>query len=426
MDNATFLFTHMTLKNNLKTKKNKRPVAIELFAGSGGSLLGLEMAGFNTVIANEIHPHPCLTLKKNFPHLRVVEASIIGLSCEELLKRAVFTRDELGDIDLIAGGPPCQGFSTAGLKNPTDARNNLVGEFVRMVKELKPKYFLMENVSGLTAMYGGKLFESLLKDIESIGYKCRYKVLRVAEYGVPQMRKRLIILGARDGEVPEFPEATHVDLKQIDLFNNHLKPFVTCGDALSDLPLIDQGETATEHTSDPQTEYQKVMREGAVVLTNHEASKHREETMNYYALVPPGGTWLDIPKELRKKKQGMQRLPLNGLARTITTEPTDFIHPTLNRIPTIRELARIQSYPDWFEFLGQRTTGNKMRRLGYCSQSQQVGNSVPPLFAKAIGQAIIKHLAKQTKKSTQRIKGSPTLVSDGFPAIVTQTPSLTS
>lgn len=378
----------------------KKPISIELFAGSGGSLLGLDMAGFNTVIANEIHPHPCLTLKKNFPNTKVVEASIVGLSGEELIKKAGLTKRQLGEIDLIAGGPPCQGFSTAGLKNPTDPRNNLIGEFLRIVDELKPKYFLMENVSGLTTMYKGELFKNYLKTIESIGYKYKYKILKVADYGVPQMRKRLIVIGARDGEPPEFPKPTHENPKDRNLSSSRLKPYTTCGEALSDLPAINQGETATEYTIAPKTEFQKYARSGSKHLSNHQASKHREATMAYYGLVPAGGTSLDIPKEIRNGKQGVQRFPLNSLARTITTEPTDFLHPTLNRIPTIRELARIQTYPDWFEFLGQRTTGNKMRRLGYCSQSQQVGNSIPPLFAKALGSVIIKALLKQKKKST--------------------------
>jgi DNA (cytosine-5)-methyltransferase 1 len=134
--------------------------------------------------------------------------------------------------------------------------------------------------------------------------------------------------------------------------------------------------------------------------------------MAYYGLVPPGGTWLDIPKHLRNKKQGVQRLPINGISRTVTTEPTDLLHPTLNRIPTVRELARIQSFPDRFEFLGQRTTGNKMRRLGYCSQTQQVGNAVPPLLARAIGLEIMKLLEQQSIEATQRVESTQPVMPD--------------
>ncbi len=408
-------------------KKFKKPIVIDLFAGSGGLMLGLAMAGFHSVIANEIHKDPCKTIRRNFPNVTVVEGSITDFTGEELIKAAGYTREQLGDIDLIAGGPPCQGFSTAGLKNPADVRNNLVGEFVRIVIELRPKYFLMENVSGLKTMYGGKLFDQLLDRFTESGYKFHYKIVKASDYGVPQHRKRLVILGARDGEAPEFPEPTHGDtLKQTGLFTNpNLKPYVTIADALGDLPIINQGEICTQYQEEPKTEYQKYLRTGSSQIYNHEASKHRQTTMDYYALVPSGGTALHIPIELRKKKQGIQRWPLNGQSRTITTEPTDFLHPTLNRIPTIRELARVQSYPDNFEFLGQRTTGNQMRRLGYCSQSQQVGNSVPPLLAKALGLSIIKSLSHDAKKSTQRIKGEVT-ATDDISTIISQTFSPTS
>lgn len=392
--------------------KYRKPIAIELFSGAGGLMLGLELAGFNSVVANEIHPDPCKTLRRNFPNTRVVEGSIRGMSGEELLKRAGFTKDDLGDIDLIAGGPPCQGFSTAGLKNPIDSRNNLVKEFIRVVAELKPKYFLLENVSGLVTMYNGKIFKSLLEQISFIGYKYNYGILKASDFGVPQMRKRLIILGARNGNPPTIPTPTHYNPKIPNLFTLKLKPYVTVGEALDDLQLIDQGEIGSLYSKDPKTDYQKYLREGATTIYNHQASKHKPETMEYYGLVPPGGTWLDIPKHLRNKKQGVQRLPINGISRTVTTEPTDLLHPTLNRIPTVRELARIQSFPDRFEFLGQRTTGNKMRRLGYCSQTQQVGNAVPPLLAKAIGQKIIKLLEQQSIETIQRIESTQSVLPD--------------
>jgi len=393
--------------------KYSKPIAIELFSGAGGLMLGLEIAGFNSVVANEIHPDPCKTLRRNFPNTRVVEGSIVGMSGDELLKRAGLTKDDIGDIDLVAGGPPCQGFSTAGLKNPIDSRNNLVREFVRVVAELKPKYFLLENVSGLTTMYNGKIFKSLLEQIKSIGYKYNYGILKASDFGVPQMRKRLIVLGARDGEPPTIPIPTHYDPKNQNLFTLKLKPYVTVGEALDDLQLIDQGEIGYLYNKKPETDYQKYLREGATSIYNHQASKHKPKTMEYYGLVPPGGTWLDIPKHLRNKKQGIQRLPINGISRTVTTEPTDLLHPILNRIPTVRELARIQSFPDKFEFLGQRTTGNKMRRFGYCSQTQQVGNAVPPLLAKAIGQEIMKLLLEQQSIETaQRIESTQSVVPD--------------
>jgi len=365
-----------------------RPTVVELFAGAGGMMLGLENAGFRTLLANEIHAHPCMTLRRNFPGVPVVEGSIRNLSAEALFSQAGF--DRIPPVDLIAGGPPCQGFSTAGMKDANDPRNTLVGDYIRIVREIRPRGFLLENVTGLLSMRNGKLWNNVANELADLGYKFHFEVLHAADFGVPQMRKRLIVLGAREESPPPHPSPTHRRLESVQstLFGATL-PYVTVGEALGDLPLIMAGEAATEYDREPVTDFQCRMRAGAEALLNHEATKHRPATITYMSHFPPGGTTLDIPPEVRTGKQGVQRWPLDGLARTITTAPEDFVHPTLNRIPTIRELARIQSFPDKFQFLGQRTAGNQMRRLGYCSQSQQVGNAVPPFLAEAVGQAIV-------------------------------------
>lgn len=373
------------------TDPQAKPTVVELFAGAGGMMLGLEDAGFRTLLANEIHAHPCMTMRANFPQVPVIEGSIRDLTAAQMFEQAGY--DSIPEVDLVAGGPPCQGFSTAGMKDPNDPRNTLIGDYIRIVKEIRPRSFLLENVTGLLTMRDGQLWENVATELDELGYKFHFDILHAADFGVPQMRNRLIVLGAREEAPPMHPSPSHRSIKnqEATLFSQDLRPMTTCGDALGDLPNVNPGETVTEYDKQPQTDYQRRMRYGATKLHNHQASKHRQETMDYYALVPPGGTALDIPKEMRNGKQGVQRWPLEGIARTITTEPTDFLHPTMNRIPTIRELARIQSFPDRFEFLGQRTTGNKMRRLGYCSQSQQVGNAVPPMLAEAVGRAIIDH-----------------------------------
>lgn len=352
-------------------------------------MLGLEMAGFHTIVANEVHPHPCMTLRRNFPAVPVICGSVRDLGGTDLLAAGV-PPQQREEIDLVAGGPPCQGFSTAGMKDVDDPRNTLIGDYIRIIRGLRPRFFLLENVTGLQTLHQGKLFENVLHELATLGYRFEHRVLHAADYGVPQMRRRLIILGAREGAVPPHPKPTHQDGTHDSLFGRALPSFTTCGDALGDLPLIRPGEAATKHDRPPSTAYQRRMRDGATRLFNHEAGRHKAETMAYYALVPPGGHWLDIPKELRNLKQGVQRWPLDRIARTTTTEPSDFLHPTLHRVPTVRELARIQSFPDRYEFMGQRTTGNKMRRLGYCSQTQQVGNAVPPMLAEAIGREIIR------------------------------------
>lgn len=366
---------------------------VELFAGAGGLMLGLEMAGFKTLFANEVHPDPCKTMARNFPYTPIIQGSIKDYTGNSLFEAAGLARTDQ-EVHLLAGGPPCQGFSNAGMKDPDDPRNTLIGDYIRILNDIQPKFFLLENVVGLATLHKGKLFNRVLQQLKDSGYNFHHRILYAADYGVPQMRKRLIILGSKEGQPPPFPKPTHFNQTgQMTFYSATSNDYVTCGDALGDLPVIDQGEIATEYTLQPLTLFQRLMREGSLVIYNHQASKHRKETMDYYGLVPPGGTWLDIPVGLRNKKQGVQRWPLNGLSRTITTEPSDFLHPTLNRIPTVRELARIQTFPDHYEFLGQRTTGNKMRRLGYCSQSQQVGNAVPPLLAKAIGESIYQFIA---------------------------------
>lgn len=367
-----------------------KPTVVELFAGAGGMMLGLENAGFKTLLANEIHAHPCMTMRRNFKGVPVVEGSIRDLSAEQLFTSAGY--DRIPEVDLIAGGPPCQGFSTAGMKDPADPRNTLVGDYIRIVSEVRPRAFLLENVTGLLTMKGGQLWDNVANELDGLGYKFHFAVLHAADFGVPQMRKRLIVLGAREDVPPPHPVPTHGNGTTTTFpSDGSLKKYVTIGDAIGDLPAIDQGTTQTFYEGLPRSRYQRKMRKGAGdTLFNHQAPKHRPATAAYYGLIPPGGTALDVPKEIRNGKQGVQRWPVNGISRTITTEPTDFLHPVLNRVPTIRELARIQSFPDRFEFLGQRTTGNKMRRLGYCSQSQQVGNAVPPLLAEAIGASIIK------------------------------------
>lgn len=366
------------------------PSVVELFAGAGGMMLGLEEAGFTTLLANEVHAHPCMTLRRNFPGTPVVEGSIRDFSASELFRAAGY--DRIPDVDLIAGGPPCQGFSTAGMKDRSDPRNTLIGDFIRIVREVRPRGFLLENVTGLLTMHRGVLWDNVAHELDSLGYKFQPAVLHAADYGVPQMRKRLIVLGAREEAPPPHPEPTNAPLhsEALSLFGPALS-YITCGEALADIPAIGPGEVQTTYDIDPVTDYQVRMRAGSDRLMNHQATKHSKKTIEYLALFPPGGNNFDLPPHARTLKDGVQRWPLDGIARTITTAPEDFVHPTVNRIPTVRELARIQSFPDRFEFMGQRTAGNQMRRKGYCSQTQQVGNAVPPLLAEAVGKEIVRH-----------------------------------
>jgi DNA (cytosine-5)-methyltransferase 1 len=373
-----------------------KPICIDLFAGAGGLSLGLERAGFDVILANEIHPHPVCTYERNHPDTVVIKNDIRKISGKQLQafapERAKPQVNKYG-IDLLAGGPPCQGFSTAGLKDATDPRNTMVSEFIRMVNEIKPRHFLMENVPGMMSMHGGAFFKKVLEMFNETGYEYRYRLLHVDEYGVPQMRKRVIFIGSKNGDAPEFPKRTHAYSLAAGVMDRGYKKYVTVGEAISDLPKVEPGQKVEKYTGPPESDFQKEMRkENVGKLFNHEATKHRKETIEWMSLIPEGGTQRNLPMDSTGKRRiskNVQRWHRNRISRAITTEPTDFIHYMYDRIPTIRELARIQTFPDNYVFLGQRTAGNQNRRFVYCSQSQQVGNSVPVIFAQAVGKAIL-------------------------------------
>ena len=281
--------------------------------------LGLEHAGFRSLVMNEAHAHPCLTLRQNFPNVPVLEGSIRDLSGLDLLEAGGLGSEAVGEIDLVAGGPPCQGFSTAGLKDPADPRNTLISDFIRMLIWLSVPSGERDGASDDAQ---GPAIQAVQDQLDQLGYKFHWQILFAADYGVPQMRRRLIVLGARYSVPPPYPVASHRPSELESLLTQGLPVYTTCNEALSDLPVIRQGEASSSYESQPSGWYQHKMRQGATeVLTNHQASKHRADTLEYFASVPPGGNWLDIPPHLRTAKQGIQRWPLNGLARTVTTAP---------------------------------------------------------------------------------------------------------
>jgi DNA (cytosine-5)-methyltransferase 1 len=375
----------------------RKPCAIDLFAGAGGLSLGLESAGFEVVAASEIHPDPIMTYKCNHPGTVMIPGDVRNISGKAILgavgdSRWVKKKDR---IDLLAGGPPCQGFSTAGLKCVDDPRNSLIAKFISLIEEISPRHFLMENVPGLVTMYEGSHFKMLKEMLEQTGYEFRWAILHASDFGVPQMRRRVFVLGSRESAPPGFPKPTHV------LSGNNLMRFVNEGaepcpnvlDAIGDLPPLAPGEKKEAYEAEPFTPFQKEMREGSKSLHNHEATRHRKETIRVLSMFKEGGTQRGLPLDRVSGKpllvKNIQRWDRHSISRAITSEPTDFIHYEQDRIPTIRELARLQTFPDRYVFLGQRTAGNENRRYNYCAQSQQVGNSVPPRLARAVGKVII-------------------------------------
>jgi DNA (cytosine-5)-methyltransferase 1 len=389
--------------------------AVDLFAGAGGLSTGFAAAGIRTVLANELHGDASKTYERNHPTVDLVTRDVHDLRGAEILARAstlLGRRLKKGDIDIIAGGPPCQGFSFAGLKEADDPRNNLVWEQLRLVEELQPKFVLIENVEGMAKLHGGKLPDEVVEELGKLGYRAEYRLLFAAQYGVPQQRKRLIFLANRVGAPIKFPRVTHYSpddedlsraprFQQPDLFAEDSSrpvlerylageylPYVTVGHAISDLDFLEAGESADEYRLPAQSDFQRLMREDATKLFNHQATKHGARTIEYFSYMVPGGSIETIPERLLTKKTGIQRWHPDRVSRAVVTAFEDFVHYRAHRIPTVREVARLQTFPDRFEFMGQRTAGNQNRRHKYSSQTQQVSNAVPPRLAQAIGLAI--------------------------------------
>ena len=380
---------------------------IDLFCGAGGLSEGLSDAGFHNLFSNEVVPEYAQTYQRNHPDTRVVTADIRELEPVQIMKDLGLEREEL---DLIAGGPPCQGFSiNAPVRCTHDERNHLFKDFLRFVDSFAPKAVLIENVPGLVSFKNGETLHTILKSLAELGYGADVRILGAANYGVPQMRWRTMIVGLRGKNLPAaaFPEpvfhapiranfTTTFDGQSIIMLPTPEtdSKFVTVQDAISDLPPLKNGEIGEkikEYPKMPSCDYQRRARTGSPGVINHEAPRLAEINMQRLKHIRQGGNWTDIPDELLPK--GMQRarksdhtkrygrVDPNGLASTILTKCDPhwgaYFHYEQDRVFTVREAARIQSFPDHFIFTGSQA-----------QQFAQVGNAVPPLLANAIGLAI--------------------------------------
>lgn len=348
----------------MKNKLN----AIDLFAGCGGLSKGFMDAGFDIIVGVDNDQAALDTFAKNHNGAVAMNADLSKQETFDEIKKIAGDRE----IDVIIAGPPCQGFSLTGPRNFDDERNKLYLAVIEMVKQYQPKAFIIENVPGMATLYKGEIKEEILKRFTNMGYNIECKILCAADYGVPQIRKRLIFMGVRkDIGTPKFPEPI-------------LSPgeYLTCRDAISDLPSLvnDMGSDESTYSGDPLTEYQRKMRGTCMVLHNHLGTNHTQMVKDTIALVPEGGNYKDLPPgwgESRKFHMAWTRLNGNAPARTVDTGHRNLFHYEHNRIPTVRESARMQSFPDDFVFTGTKT-----------QQSRQVGNAVPPLLGEALGQAL--------------------------------------
>lgn len=334
--------------------------SIELFAGAGGLALGLEMAGFTTRALVEIDKHCCETLRANrknyFPKAKIFERDITELDPSEILKKCRMGKEA---VTLIAGGPPCQGFSIAktskGGRHVDDPRNSLFLHFARFVREIKPPIFLMENVPGLANMERGQVVEYILKHFHDLGYSVNHKILNAADFGAPQLRKRIFLLGFRGERMLRFPNPSHSPERHNLL---GLKPYRTIR------------ETFAELTPD---------------MPNQEMPKHTAKKRQRLAGIKAGSSW-----------QGWHfRDTFDRPSRTITGHcRDDWVHPVEHRAGTVREMAALQTYPHDYVFKGPIMALNYVK---FNFQYRQVGNSVPAILAKAIGESIIRQVQKVPK-----------------------------
>jgi DNA (cytosine-5)-methyltransferase 1 len=391
-----------------------QPVAIDLFAGAGGFGLGFEMAGFSVPLSVEIDAWACDTLRHNHPRMTVIQQDICEFNSANSVKEICLFKP-----DIIIGGPPCQGFSIAGpaQKDPKDPRNSLFINFAKWIEFLEPKAFVMENVKGLLSRKsteGKKVIDIIKKNFEDIGYIVEVWLLNAAEYGVPQIRERIFIVGNKTGKKLGIPPKTHsVDLLTISHYqcsvfeSMSLLPAITLWDAISDLPPLKarEGEEQQSYISEPQNHYQKNIRNNSHTLYNHVAMDHSQRLVERFKHIKWGESSSDAPKEYGARRRGgngelseksydqnNRRLNPYKPSHTIAASfYANFIHPFQHRNLTAREGARIQSFPDTYRFLGKKTVVShkllhREERFDekFLCQYNQIGNAVPPLLVKAI------------------------------------------
>ena len=398
-----FLFD-MILVRSAKMDSQVNRTMIDLFAGAGGLSCGLEQAGFRPVLANELESQSARTYQLNHPNTKVLVGDVRNITDTEICKYT----SQYGQIDLIAGGPPCQGFSiNAPVRSLDDPRNHLFEEFLRIVSAVRPKAVLLENVPGILSLADGAVIRQIYQILNKTGYTVDHKILFAGHYGVPQLRFRTIIIAIRNysGDIA-FPKPQYYATAVTNFHQSRqrcysltstdallLKPKVTVGDAIGDLPQLLGGEKHADYDyeGNPLCEYQRMLREGSTHITSHWCSSLSSINKERLKHIPVGGSWRDIPfdmlpaglKRARRsdhtKRYG--RLDPNELCSTIMTKCDphwgSFFHPSQARILSVREAARIQSFPDRYQFTGNMT-----------EQYKQVGNAVPPLLAKAVGEQI--------------------------------------
>jgi DNA (cytosine-5)-methyltransferase 1 len=391
---------------------------LDTFAGAGGFSLGFYLTGqYEIVGAIEKDAWACDTFQYNHPNTMVMCRSMEDMTDAEI-------KFSFPNIDIVLGGPPCQGFSIANKKalDPKDPRNSLFTEFIRVGKLLEPEVMILENVPNIyNALTADKksVLDIIISELKKLNYHVYHAVLSATDYGVPQIRKRLFVIASKTALDNPFPKTTHAAEAQGNLFDNILLKTPTLWDAISDLPEIEagQGEAEMYYTHAPITEYQKVLRKDSEIVYNHTAMQHSKRMVERFAAMNWGESVSDVPAHLKPLQrngngkisdttydQNNRRMfPFKPCHTIAASFYANFVHPYKHRNFTPREGARIQSFPDWYVFKGKPTVVSHklLQREGrdaekHLCQYNQIGNAVPPLLAKAIAQSLYKQIEKQT------------------------------
>ena len=351
---------------------DRKLTVIDLFSGCGGFSYGFQQAGYHVILGVDNSAVALKTFEKNHNNSKTL---LLDLHDDDSINKIIESKGN-HNVDVIIAGPPCQGFSLTGSRNENDERNTLFNAVFNLAKKVNPKAIIIENVQGLLNLYKGKAKKEIIELCEEMGYNCNPKLLYAPDYGVPQIRKRVFFVAIKkELGIFEFPESTH-------------KPeeYVGCKDAIGDLPnlLDDQVNIELEYDKKAFSNYQKMMRKGNKIIKNHLGTKHTEHVIDVISQVPEGGNHKDLPLgvgDSRKFNEAWTRYHSNKPSKTIDTGHRNHFHYKWNRVPSVRENARLQSFPDKFVFLGTKT-----------QQYRQVGNAVPPLLGKVLGDHLLNYL----------------------------------
>ena len=350
---------------------------IDLFCGCGGLSKGFSLAGYDIVAGIDFNKPAIETFKRNFKDSKAICADLSSLD-EFAIEKMI---GEIKDIDIIIGGPPCQGFSSANryAMESLDPRNKLFFEFLKFVDLAKPAAIVIENVRGIITKDGGYAKERIYDLFQERGYYVNHKILDAVDFGVPQKRKRNFFVITKSKQF-NFDRLKEIDCK------------TTVKEAIGDLYQLEHQSNSDNKSDVPLTKYQEYLRNTSGLLSNHDIRYPAEKVQHRISFVPQGGNWRDVPKELwpternNRHSSAYKRLCENEASVTIDTgnNHSNYFHPLYNRLPTVREAARLQSFPDSFIFEGNRS-----------EQYRQVGNAVPPLLAKAIAEGLKEFLDEQ-------------------------------